>query len=62
LQQLVNYLNGLHQSFQKTVVDDELENTRNAKAELHIFEYPFREENGFDLDTVQEGLQASDAL
>jgi 5-methylthioribose kinase len=24
----------------------------------HIFEYPFREENGFDLDTVQEGLQA----
>jgi 5-methylthioribose kinase len=28
LQQLVNYLNGLHQSFQKTVVDDELENTR----------------------------------
>jgi 5-methylthioribose kinase len=58
LQQLVNYLNGLHQSFQKTVVDDELEN-RNAKAELWTyFEYPFREENGFDLDTVQEGLQA----
>jgi 5-methylthioribose kinase len=34
LQQFVNYLNGLHQSFQKGFVDDELENTRNAKAEL----------------------------
>jgi 5-methylthioribose kinase len=31
LQQLVNYLNGLHQSFQKTVVDDELENTEMRK-------------------------------
>jgi 5-methylthioribose kinase len=59
LQQLVNYLNGLHQSFQKTVVDDELENTEMRKLNYeHIFEYPFREENGFDLDTVQEGLQA----
>jgi 5-methylthioribose kinase len=59
LQQLVNYLNGLHQSFQKTVVDDELENT-NAKAELNIFLNILLEENGFDLDTVQEGLQACD--
>ena len=59
LQQLVNYLNGLHQSFQKTVVDDELENTEMRTLNYeHIFEYPFREENGFDLDTVQEGLQA----
>ena len=59
LRQLVNYLNGLHQSFQKTVVDDELENTEMRKLNYeHIFEYPFREENGFDLDSVQEGLQA----
>jgi len=59
LQQLVNYLNGLHQSFQKTVVDDELENTEMRTLNYeHIFEYPFREENGFDLDAVQEGLQA----
>ncbi|CAM3120276.1 aminoglycoside phosphotransferase [Flavobacterium frigoris] len=59
LRQLVNYLNGLHQSFQKTVVDDELENTEMRKLNYeHIFEYPFREENGFDLDAVQEGLQA----
>jgi 5-methylthioribose kinase len=49
LQQLVNYLNGLHQSFQKTVVDDELENTEELRTlnYEHIFEYPFREENGF---------------
>lgn len=59
LRQLVNYLNGLHQSFQKTVVDEELENTAMRKLNYeHIFEYPFREENGFDLDAVQEGLQA----
>jgi 5-methylthioribose kinase len=59
LQELVNYLNGLHQSFQKTVVDDELTNTEMRRLNYeHIFEYPFREENGFDLDSVQEGLQA----
>ncbi|MEZ7498151.1 aminoglycoside phosphotransferase [Flavobacterium sp. Arc3] len=59
LQQLVNYLNGLHQSFQKTVIDDELANTEMRTLNYeHIFEYPFREENGFDLDQVQEGLQA----
>jgi 5-methylthioribose kinase len=59
LLQLVNYLNGLHQSFQKTVVDEELTNTEMRRLNYeHIFEYPFREENGFNLDTVQEGLQA----
>jgi 5-methylthioribose kinase len=58
LVQLVNYLNGLHQSFQKTVVDGELTNTEMRTLNYeHIFEYPFREENGFNLDTVQEGLQ-----
>jgi 5-methylthioribose kinase len=58
LQQLVNYLNGLHQSFQKTVVDDELANTELRKLNYeHIFEYPFKEENGFNLDDVQNGLQ-----
>jgi 5-methylthioribose kinase len=52
-------LNGLHQSFQKTVVDEELTNTEMRRLNYeHIFEYPFREENGFNLDTVQEGLQA----
>lgn len=58
LHQLVGYLNGLHQNFQKTVVDDELANTelRTLNYE-HIFEYPFKEENGFNLDDVQDGLQ-----
>jgi 5-methylthioribose kinase len=57
--QLVNYLNGLHQDFQKTVVDEELTNTEMRTLNYeHIFEFPFREENGFNLDTVQEGLQA----
>jgi 5-methylthioribose kinase len=58
LQQLVNYLHGLHHSFQKAVVDEELTNTEmRALNYEHIFEYPFKEENGFNLDTVQEGLQ-----
>jgi len=59
LHQLVNYLNSLHQSFQKTVVDDELANTEmRALNYEHLFEYPFKVENGFDLDLVQTGLQA----
>jgi 5-methylthioribose kinase len=58
LLQLVNYLNSLHQGFQKTIVDGELTNTEMRTLNYeHIFEYPFREENGFNLDTVQEGLQ-----
>ena len=59
LQELVVYLNGLHTNFQKTIVDDELANTamRTLNYE-HVFEYPFKEENGFDLDVVQDGLQA----
>jgi 5-methylthioribose kinase len=55
LVQLVNYLNGLHQSFQKTVVDGELPH-RNENIELWtFFEYPLEKKT--DLDTVQEGLQ-----
>jgi 5-methylthioribose kinase len=40
------------------VVDDELVNTelRTLNYE-HIFEYPFKEENGFNLDDIQDGLQ-----
>jgi 5-methylthioribose kinase len=58
LNQLVGYLSGLHQEFQKTIVDDELANTelRTLNYE-HIFEYPFKEENGFNLDEIQDGLQ-----
>ncbi|PKH69149.1 aminoglycoside phosphotransferase [Flavobacterium sp. ALD4] len=58
LNQLVGYLSGIHQEFQKTIVDDELANTelRTLNYE-HIFEYPFKEENGFNLDEIQDGLQ-----
>lgn len=58
LKQLVYYLNNLHQSFEKTTVDEELMNTEMRQLNYeHIFEYPFRIDNGFDLDTVQSGLQ-----
>ena len=55
---LVSYLNALHNDFKKVQLDDELSNLelRNLNYE-HIFQYPFLEENGFDLNTVQEGLQ-----
>lgn len=57
--ELINYLNGLHGSFQKTVIDGELANLELRKLNHeHIFQYPFMEANGFDLNTVQEGLQA----
>lgn len=58
LLQLVNYINSLHQCFEKTVVDDELANAEmKALNYEHLFEYPFKVENGFDLDLVQVGLQ-----
>lgn len=56
--ELVGYLNALHSSFQKTVLDDELANLalRQLNHE-HIFHYPFVVDNGFDLNIIQEGLQ-----
>ncbi len=56
--ELLDYLNVLHYSFQKTVIDDELVNFALRKLNYeHIFQYPFMENNGFDLSSVQEGLQ-----
>lgn len=56
--ELLNYLNGLHHKFQKSVIDDELANLELRKLNHeHIFRYPFMEENGFDLNTIQDGLQ-----
>ncbi|WP_366182845.1 phosphotransferase [Flavobacterium ovatum] len=56
---LLEYLSGLHQQFMKNKVDDELENEEMRKLNHeHIFKYPFMVENGFDLDTIQEGLQS----
>ncbi|SHM89294.1 phosphotransferase [Flavobacterium chilense] len=55
---LVSYLNDLHSHFSKTQLDDELANLELRKLNYeHIFHYPFLEENGFDLNTAQEGLQ-----
>ncbi|MFB9053469.1 phosphotransferase [Formosa undariae] len=56
---LVSYLNILHQCFSKSEANDELANLEMRKLNYeHIFHYPFLEDNGFDLDTIQEGLQA----
>lgn len=58
LKDLLHYLNGLHHSFQKTILDDELANLELRKLNHeHIFHYPFLSANGFDLNSVQDGLQ-----
>jgi len=58
LRELIAYLNGLHASFQKTIIDDELSNLELRKLNHeHIFHYPFIDDNGFDLNSVEEGLQ-----
>jgi 5-methylthioribose kinase len=55
---LVSYLNDLHGRFEKVQHDDELMNLELRQLNYeHIFHYPFLEENGFNLNTVQEGLQ-----
>jgi len=55
---LVSYLNELHRRFEKVQLDDELANLELRKLNYeHIFNYPFLEENGFDLNTIQAGLQ-----
>ncbi|WP_338222352.1 phosphotransferase [Algoriphagus confluentis] len=53
--QLVRFLNTLHE-LSVTDFPDNLP-MRRLNHE-HIFNFPFREENGFDLDTIQPGLQA----
>lgn len=56
---ITDYLNELHQSFKKVTVDNELQNVALRQLNYeHIFDYPFQIENGFDLDTIQPGLQA----
>jgi 5-methylthioribose kinase len=55
---LLDYLNGLHASFYKAIIDEELTNLElRMLNHEHIFRYPFMEDNGFDLNTVQDGLQ-----
>lgn len=52
--QLAAYLNALH-SLQVSSFPENLE--MKQLNHIHIFNFPFEEENGFDLDTVQPGLQ-----
>jgi 5-methylthioribose kinase len=57
LNQLVGYLNGLHQNSEDGGwwwVGKY--GTANIKLWAY-FEYPFKEENGFNLDDIQDGLQ-----
>ncbi|MFT4856361.1 MAG: 5-methylthioribose kinase [Algoriphagus sp.] len=53
--QLAVYLNALH-SLKVSSFPENLEMKRLNH--IHIFNFPFEEENGFDLDTIQPGLQA----
>jgi 5-methylthioribose kinase len=58
IQDLIAYLNALHSSFEKPKIDEELANIDLRLLNFeHIFNYPFLEDNGFNLDTVQAGLQ-----
>ena len=52
--QLVHFLNVLHALPVKDFPDNLSMRRLNHE---HIFNFPFLEENGFDLDTVQPGLQ-----
>jgi len=58
LADLMQFLSGLHQvpvdQMQVPFPDNQALKTLNAE---HIFNYPYLEDNGFDLDTVQPGLQ-----
>ena len=55
LGELVNYLVTLH----SLEISDFPDNSEMKKLNHeHIFQYPFMEDNGFDLDTIQPGLQA----
>lgn len=59
LRPLMRYLSLLHDAF--SLKDEAAPITNRAMRALnaqHIFEYPLMENNGFDLDTVQPGLQA----
>lgn len=55
---IVEFLTELHKSFKNIENDDSFANCEmRALNHEHIFKYPFMVENGFNLDTVQEGLQ-----
>ncbi|MEZ4826269.1 MAG: phosphotransferase [Bacteroidia bacterium] len=56
---LVTFISGLHRYAKGAMVDNFPENHEmRALNHEHIFRFPYMEENGFDLDQVQPGLQA----
>ena len=58
LEQIVTYLSELHQSFKREKPNATFANREmRALNHEHIFIYPFMEDNGFNLDTILEGLQ-----
>ena len=59
LKQLCRFLSVLHNNFTVDTIAEPITNTEMKQLNHeHIFVYPFAEDNGFDLDTVMEGLQA----
>lgn len=60
LSALVDYAETLHNQFRQATSDPAFANQamRTLNHE-HLFRYPFMPDNGFDLDTIQPGLQAA---
>ncbi|MCI4670179.1 MAG: phosphotransferase [Bacteroidia bacterium] len=57
--EIMGFIGILHQNFKSTEGLSPLPNREMRKLNAeHIFNYPFMEENGFDLDTITPGLQA----
>lgn len=60
LSALIGYVSTLHNQFRQATPDPAFANAAmRALNHEHIFRYPFMLANGFDLDTVQPGLQAA---
>jgi len=58
MEDLCLFLTGLHSRFKKEKADELMANRAlRLLNHEHIFVYPLQEENGFDLDTIQPGLQ-----
>lgn len=59
LSQMVEFISHLHSSFRSDSSNAIFANREmRALNHEHIFLYPFMEENGFDLDNIQSGLQS----
>lgn len=59
LDTLTGYLSDLHNHFERAVPNPAFANrAMRALNHEHLFVFPFMPDNGFDLDTVQPGLQA----